>query len=66
MRFGTIGTGAIGGLFAGHLGANGEDVRCFDIDEEIVSAIEERGLHVERPGRDDLVAHPEVSTSPGA
>lgn len=64
MRFGMIGTGAMGGLFAGHLGANGEEVCCFDVDEDIVSAIGERGLHVERPGRDDLVVEPEVSTSP--
>lgn len=64
MRFGIIGTGALGGLFAGYLRANGEDVCCFDVDEAIVSAIDERGLHVERPERDDLDVHLEASTSP--
>lgn len=66
MRFGIIGTGSMGGLFAGFLAANGEDVCCFDVDGAIVDAIRDRGLHVERPGRDDLVVHPEASTDAGA
>jgi 2-dehydropantoate 2-reductase len=63
MRFGIIGTGAIGGLFAGYLCANGEEVCCFDADEEIVSSIEKTGLRVERPDREDLCVHPEISTA---
>lgn len=62
MRFGTIGTGILGGLFAGHLDANGEDVCCFDVDETVVAAIDERGLRVECPGTDDLRVHPDAST----
>lgn len=64
MRIGFIGTGALGGVYAGHLAANGEDVRCFDIDEDIIASIDENGLHVERPGREDLVTHPPASTDP--
>lgn len=63
MRFGTIGTGAMGGLIAGYLSANGEDVRCFDADPRVVDAIDRDGLRVERAGRDDLVVRPAVSTS---
>lgn len=62
MDFGIIGTGAMGGVFAAHLAANGETVRCFDVDEAIVAAIRKRGLRVERPNRSDLRVDPEAST----
>jgi 2-dehydropantoate 2-reductase len=62
MEFGIIGTGAMGGIFGAHLAANGETVRCFDSDGAIVTAIQDRGLHVERPDRPDLRVEPEADT----
>ncbi|MFB6311079.1 MAG: ketopantoate reductase family protein [Salinirussus sp.] len=66
MDFGIIGTGAMGGVFGAHLAANGETVRCFDIDTDIIETIQTEGLRVERPGRTDLRTHPEASTNPTA
>lgn len=65
MRFGILGTGAMGGLFAGYLYENGEDVVCLEVDTAIVTAISEHGLVVERGGQDPLHVHPRVSRDPG-
>jgi 2-dehydropantoate 2-reductase len=64
MRIGIIGAGALGSVFGAYLHDSGEDVVLFDIDEDQVSAIDENGLFIERPDRDDLRVYPEVSTDP--
>lgn len=64
MRFGIIGTGSMGGLFAGYLDDAGEDVCCYDVNEALVDAITNSGLRVERSESEDIVAWPSASTSP--
>lgn len=44
-----VGSGAMGGLFGARLAAAGHDVLLYDIWQEHVAAIEERGLFIEGP-----------------
>lgn len=64
MRIGIIGAGALGGAVGGYLHADGADVHLYDVDEEIVSAVNDGGLRVERPDDDDLVVRPPATTDP--
>lgn len=43
MKYGILGTGAIGGLIAGHLLENGEDVCCYDVNQKLVETIQTEG-----------------------
>ncbi|MFB6159599.1 MAG: ketopantoate reductase family protein [Haloferacaceae archaeon] len=64
MRFGIVGTGALGGVYGGLLHANGEDVHCYEADGAIVDAIDEEGLRIERPDDEALVVDLPVTTDP--
>ena len=51
MKIAVIGAGAMGSLFGALLAESGEDVRLYDIWEEHVKAINEKGLDIELNGR---------------
>jgi 2-dehydropantoate 2-reductase len=58
-----IGGGAMGGLAAARLSANGIRTLVVDISPELVSAIESEGIHVDGPDG-TIEARPEVTTNP--
>ena len=51
MKITVIGAGAMGSLFGAILAESGEDVRLYDIWEEHVKAINEKGLDIELNGK---------------
>ena len=51
MKIAVVGAGAMGSLFGALLAESGEDVRLYDIWEEHVKAINEKGLGIEREGK---------------
>lgn len=59
-----LGAGALGGVFGGYLSHGGVDVTLVDIWEEHVSRINDEGLLVERPDRDDVVIDVPATTDP--
>jgi 2-dehydropantoate 2-reductase len=63
MKIGILGAGALGGLYGAYLTANNEDVVLLDVWEEHVTRINETGLRVEQPNRDDIVVRPSASTN---
>jgi len=46
MKIAVIGVGPVGAILAGHLAANGEDVRIVDILRNHVDIIREEGVHI--------------------
>lgn len=62
MTVSIIGAGALGSIFGAYLQDNGEDVVLYDIDKEHIDAINESGLFVERPDREDLTVFPNATT----
>ncbi|HEY7380230.1 MAG TPA: 2-dehydropantoate 2-reductase [Gaiella sp.] len=55
MRIAIVGTGSMGSVYAGLLGAAGNEVWAVDTWEEHVAAIRERGLRVEGASGDRIV-----------
>lgn len=55
MRFGVIGAGSLGSLFAGRLAAAGTDVVVLGRENDHLARIEADGVVVETPTGDDLV-----------
>ncbi len=51
MKIFVIGAGAMGSLFGALLAESGENVRLYDISEEHVEAINEKGLYIELNGK---------------
>lgn len=51
MKIVVIGAGAMGSLFGALLAESGEDIRLYDIWEEHVKTINEKGLGIEREGK---------------
>ena len=64
MNIGILGCGSLGGVIAGRLWAHyGDSVQVFELNPEIVSAVENDGLLVV-DGRRSLVAHPPIRKGP--
>lgn len=63
-RIGIIGAGALGGLFGGHLQANGEDVYLVDKNAELIEKINNDGLTIHRPDSGETTVHPTATTTP--
>ena len=63
MRIAVVGMGAMGSVYAGLLGAAGNEVWAVDVWEEHVDAIRERGLRVEGASGDRVVRM-EATTRP--
>ncbi|MDY6792417.1 MAG: 2-dehydropantoate 2-reductase [Thermodesulfobacteriota bacterium] len=51
MKIVVVGAGAMGSLFGALLAESGENVRLYDIWEEHVKAVNEKGLGIERDGK---------------
>lgn len=64
MKFGVLGCGAEGGLFAGYLSKAGHDVYAYDIDERLVEKIDEDGIHVVQNDSTEFTAPVEASVDP--
>jgi 2-dehydropantoate 2-reductase len=64
MRFGIIGSGALGSLFGGWVHAAGHDVHLVDTWAEHVRVITERGLRIETSDGEATVVHPPATTDP--
>lgn len=58
MEIAILGTGALGGVFAGYLSNAGHTVYCIDVDQELVDAINENGLDVIDHEGDDVTSYP--------
>lgn len=63
-RIGIIGAGALGGLFGGYLHQSGEEVYLVDKNPNLVRTLNEDGLRIERPEREDITVHPTATTAP--
>lgn len=66
MKIAIVGAGAMGSVYAGLLGAAGNEVWVVDLWEEHINAIRENGLRVEGASGDRLVKELHASTDPAA
>ena len=51
-KIGIIGAGPVGSIMAAYLARNGEDVHLIDIREDLISAVEEKGISLTGAGED--------------
>ena len=64
MKIGIVGTGAMGAVYAGLLGAAGNEVWAIDVWQEHLDAIASQGLHVTGASGDRVVEGLHVGTRP--
>lgn len=64
MKVGVIGSGALGSLFGALLHDNGQVIRLVDVNEELVKAINERGVTIEDLDGDEKTYQPHATTDP--
>lgn len=62
-RIAILGAGALGSVFGGYLSAADEDVVFVDIWTDHIECINQSGLYIERPDREDLVVEPNATTN---
>lgn len=63
-RVGILGAGALGSVFGGYLSEAGNSVLMYDIWDEHVQAINDRGLLIERIDRPDIRTFPDATSDP--
>ena len=61
-RIAILGAGALGSVFGGYLSAADEDVVFVDVWGDHVEQINQSGLYIERPDREDVVVEPHATT----
>lgn len=64
MRFGVLGAGSLGSLFAGCLAAGGSDVSVLGRANEHLERVDDQGVTVETPDGAELVGEVDASSDP--